>query len=180
MQIEDDNVYVPSSPRSGTPHNQLDDIDASYGGSSSNTREAWDDVWRDDSPPPFSPIGTQMETDERRSNKRVAVSDAPQSNKSARVETTKRAGKTKSLGDKLDNMMQLIGGRNNTSKGVHMSMMNVMDSMVTPKHGEIIEALAKLCALPDLDPSTPEFYFACTMIEDPQKRCILLGYQMTR
>ncbi|CAH9086741.1 unnamed protein product [Cuscuta europaea] len=171
MQAEDDNVYVPSPPRSDTHGNHVDDIDATYGGS---TREAWDDVWGDDSPPPISPIGTQNERYETRNDKRVEVNDAPQSNKSARIETSKRAGETKSLGEKLDSMMQLIGERNNTSKGVHMSIMSVMDSMVKPKDDEIIDALAKLCAL-DLDPSTPEFYFACTMIEDPQKRSILLG-----
>ncbi|KAJ8432824.1 hypothetical protein Cgig2_008538 [Carnegiea gigantea] len=36
-------------------------------------------------------------------------------------------------------------------------------------------ALAKICALPHFDPLHPIFIFACGLMEDPQKRMILLG-----
>ncbi|MBA0672211.1 hypothetical protein Goklo_024478, partial [Gossypium klotzschianum] len=37
----------------------------------------------------------------------------------------------------------------------------------------LVDSLAKLVSLPGLIPSTPKFCFACTLIEDPQKRTIL-------
>ena len=39
----------------------------------------------------------------------------------------------------------------------------------------LANSLAKLLSLLGLTPCTPEFDFACTMIEDPQKRTILDG-----
>ena len=69
--------------------------------------------------------------------------------------------------EKLENLMQTVTERNS-------SMMNLLKIVDISKY-DIADALAKICALPNLELGTPEFNFTCMMIKDPQKRTILFG-----
>ncbi|XP_019185129.1 PREDICTED: uncharacterized protein LOC109180081 [Ipomoea nil] len=173
LQQEDDELHVDD-----TPHAHLDDMDETYGGNNCYNSNASNGFWRDPSLTPTStPIpkhqDTQFEGDEQRRGKRVLENESSQSGTSVRVEDNKK-GRTTTLFEKLDNLLQLIGDRSNTTKEMNMSIINVLNSMTTPKH-EVTDALTKLCALPGLESGTPEFYFTCTLIEDPQKRSILFA-----
>lgn len=174
---QEDELHVHSPHCDDTPHAHLDDMDD--GGNNCYNNNASNDFWRDPSLTPTStPIpmhqDTQFERDVRRRGKRVLENESSQSGTCVRAEGNKK-GRTTTLFEKLDNMLQLIGDRSNTRKEVYMLIMNVLNSMITPKHDEVADALAKLCALPGLESGTPEFFFACTLIEDPQKRSILFG-----
>ncbi|CAH9081918.1 unnamed protein product [Cuscuta europaea] len=81
----------------------------------------------------------------------------------------------------LSGMMQQFEARNKVDEEVATSVknmtnvnMSVINSMDAHTSKYIIEdVMEKLCALPDLDALDPKFLFACSLLEDPQKRTIL-------
>ena len=75
------------------------------------------------------------------------------------------------LMEKLDAMVQVITERNiRDVELIDLEALTLSNSSIT-----LADFLAKLLSLPGLTLCTPEFDFACTMIEDPQKRTILDG-----
>ncbi|KMT02130.1 hypothetical protein BVRB_9g207130 [Beta vulgaris subsp. vulgaris] len=100
-----------------------------------------------------------------------------QSNKSAKFESTKKAGGSTALYDKIDGMVQLISERNTATKDFQLAMANMMNTMnISAPQYSVTDAMVKLCSMADLDSNSPKFYFACTLIEDPQRRTILLEF----
>ena len=170
IEHEIEGVYIPSpfdvDNDNGPPSNYHDDMDEASDLNNCHVRSAWEEMWTESIPTP-TPRATQNERDETRRGKRVLESDGPESNKSARTDSFKRGGATAMVCEKLDGIMQTITERNTT-------MMNLFKIVDSSKYS-VADALAKICALPNLEPGTPEFSFACMLIEDPQKRTILFG-----
>ncbi|KAL2943512.1 L10-interacting MYB domain-containing protein [Bienertia sinuspersici] len=54
-----------------------------------------------------------------------------------------------------------------------MELMNLESSLHDTSSQILADSLVKLVSLDGLVPDSPEFSFACTLIEDPQKRIIL-------
>ncbi|MBA0549107.1 hypothetical protein Golob_020162 [Gossypium lobatum] len=63
------------------------------------------------------------------------------------------------LMEKLDAMLQVATERSIKD----IELMNL-------EAHTLFDSLAKLVSLPGLIPSTPKFCFACTLIDDPQKK----------
>ncbi|KAK8627398.1 hypothetical protein V6N13_135010 [Hibiscus sabdariffa] len=136
------------------------------------TNEKWQEIWNDSSPrssPIRSPQSNEHETFERRGSKRTNESDVLGSRKSAKVDSIRKIGGAALLTEKLDIMVEAITQRNKRD----------MELMKLEVHGDsshsLADSLAKLVSMPNLIPGSPEFCFACTLIEDPQKRTILRG-----
>ena len=164
-------VHVPSpfdvDNDNGPPSNYYDDdMDELSDLNNCHVRSAWEEMWRDFTPPP-TPKVIQNERNETRRGKRLLESDGLESNKSARTISFKRKRETTMVCEKLDSIMQTIIERNTT-------MMNFLKIVDTLKYN-VANALAKICALLELEPRTSEFSFACKLIEDLQKRTILFG-----
>ncbi|KAK8549303.1 hypothetical protein V6N13_008979 [Hibiscus sabdariffa] len=111
----------------------------------------------------------EMTAFERRGSKRTNENDVLGSHKSAKVDSTRKIGGAALLTEKLDIMVEAITQRNKRD----------MELMKLEVHGDsshsLADSLAKLVSMPNLIPGSPEFCFACTLIEDPQKRTILHG-----
>lgn len=73
--------------------------------------------------------------------------------------------------EKLDGMVKVVTERNNKE----MELMSLEAQTLNESSHTLADSLAKLVSMPDLTPGSPEFFFACTMIEDPQKRILLNG-----
>ncbi|KAK8996767.1 hypothetical protein V6N11_020266 [Hibiscus sabdariffa] len=136
------------------------------------TNEKWQEIWNDSSPrssPIHSPQSNEHETFERRGSKRTNESEVLGSHKSAKVDSTRKIGGAALLTEKLDIMVEAITQRN--KRDIELMKLEV--------HGDsshsLADSLAKLVSMPNLIPGSPEFCFACTLIEDPQKRTILHG-----
>ncbi|CAO2840892.1 unnamed protein product [Amaranthus hypochondriacus] len=72
---------------------------------------------------------------------------------------------------KLDYMVQVT-----TEKNIKdVELIDLEARTLSNSSTTLADSLAKLLSLPGLTSCTPEFDFACTMIEDPQKRTILDG-----
>ena len=56
-----------------------------------------------------------------------------------------------------------------------MELMNLEACTLDNSSYTLVDSLAKLVSLPGLIPSSLKFCFACTLIEDHQKRIILNG-----
>lgn len=56
-----------------------------------------------------------------------------------------------------------------------MELMNNEARKLVDSSHTLVESIAKLVSIPGLIHGSPEFCFACTLIEDPQKRTILHG-----
>lgn len=167
----EDEVYVPSPPIGLSSHlNDFDEV-------GSNVGNEWDGMWKEHRPSSPTHLSTQNENTDKGKGKRVMESGSSQSNKSARTESTRKSRGSAALSDKIDGMVQMIAERNNSTKEFQVAMVNMMNSMniATPKYS-VTEAMIKLCAMTDLDSTSPEFYYACTLIEDSQRRTILLEF----
>ncbi|KAL1814996.1 hypothetical protein ACET3Z_017570 [Daucus carota] len=92
------------------------------------------------------------------------------SKKYCRPESSKKKGAGLLL-DKLDTMVKVVMERSLKD----MELMNLEACNLANSSTSLADSLAKLISLPDLIPGSPEFCFACTLIEDPQKRIILDG-----
>ena len=75
------------------------------------------------------------------------------------------------LREKLDAMVKVITEMNIKD----LELMNLEARTLNDSSYTLTDSLAKLVSMPDLIPSTPAFYFAWTLIEDPQQRIILKG-----
>ncbi|CAO2832507.1 unnamed protein product [Amaranthus hypochondriacus] len=116
-----------------------------------------------------------LDMNDKGKRKRVMESDTFESNKSAKIERTKPKGGSVALVERIDNMVQIICERNNSSKDFQAVMVNMLScmSVAQPKYSDT-DAISKLCSMSEFDFSSPKFYYACTLIEDPQKGTILL------
>ena len=75
------------------------------------------------------------------------------------------------LMEKLDVMVKVVTKMNiNDMKLMNLEARTLDDSSYT-----LVDSLEKLVSMPGLIPSSLEFCFACTLMEDPQKRIILNG-----
>ncbi|KAL8097944.1 hypothetical protein AgCh_030896 [Apium graveolens] len=100
-----------------------------------------------------------------------AASDASKSSKrNCETKLSKRKA-AKMLLEKLDTMVKVVNER--SLKDV--ILMNLEASSLTNYSISFADSLAKIISLPDLVPGSPEFCFACTLIEDPHKRIFLDG-----
>uniref|UniRef100_A0A803LBP0 DDE Tnp4 domain-containing protein n=1 Tax=Chenopodium quinoa TaxID=63459 RepID=A0A803LBP0_CHEQI len=59
-----------------------------------------------------------------------------------------------------------------------VELMNLESQKLDSSSSSVADSLAKLVLLPGLIPGSQEFCFACTLIEDPQKRIILDGMDL--
>ncbi|GMI68704.1 hypothetical protein like AT5G05800 [Hibiscus trionum] len=136
------------------------------------TNKNWQEIWNDNTPlssPTHSLQSTEHETFGERGSKRANESEVLGSQKSAKIDSTRRVGGAALLAEKLDIMVEAITQRNN--KDIELMKLEARgDSSY-----ELADSLAKLVSMPNLIPGSPEFCFACTLIEDPQKRTILHG-----
>uniref|UniRef100_A0A803NBU7 Uncharacterized protein n=1 Tax=Chenopodium quinoa TaxID=63459 RepID=A0A803NBU7_CHEQI len=171
----DDEAYVPSPPISfrhaHSPYvNDYDEV-------GSNLGNEWDAMWREQSPSSPNPISTPNEINDKGKGKRVMESGFLSSNKSARFEKYKKSRRSAALSDKIDEMMEIIYERNSSTKEFQTAMVKMMNYMniATPKYS-VTDAMVKLCSMDDFYSSSPEFYYACTLIEDPQRRTIFLEF----
>ncbi|KAL2904542.1 Type II secretion system protein M [Bienertia sinuspersici] len=73
--------------------------------------------------------------------------------------------------EKLDAMVKVATERNNKE----MELMSLEAQTLVESSHTVADSLAKLVSMPGLVPGSPEFFFACTMIEYPQKRILLNG-----
>ncbi|CAA0828292.1 Unknown protein [Striga hermonthica] len=175
---EVDEVYVPSPL-----HESCND---NYGGDNCCVAdESWDGVWTKISPtctstPIASPGNIQIEANDGRKGKRSFVGDFSQSSKATR-NSGKRA-RVAAIQEMLGGIMQTISKRNHLTEEITTSMKNMMSlhmdivkSMKEKSYYDLRDTMAKLCTLSDLTATSPEFFFACTMFEDPQKRIIFFG-----
>ncbi|KAL2922727.1 L10-interacting MYB domain-containing protein [Bienertia sinuspersici] len=172
----DHETYVPSPPTnfpigdSTCMFNDMDEVGSTVG-------NEWDAMWREASPTSSNLQDTLNDISDKGRGKRVMESGSSQSNKSAKTESTKKTRGSVALCEKIDGMVQLVSERNNSTKEFQVAMANMMNSMniSAPKYS-VTDAMLKLCSMGDLDSNSPEFYYACTLIEDPQRRTILLEF----
>ena len=75
------------------------------------------------------------------------------------------------LMEKLDAMVKVVTERNIKD----MELMNLKAHTLDDSSYTLVNSLAKLVSMPDLIHGSPEFFFACTLIEDPSKRIVLIS-----
>lgn len=132
-------------------------------------QEVWNYYNSTPSPLP-SPQRTEQEVG-RRGSKRVSNGDACEINKSSKIEYSKTVGGSTMLMEKLNTKFQVITKMNiKDVELINFKARTLSDSSIT-----LADSLASPILLPGLTPCTPVFDFACTLIEDPQKRIILNG-----
>ncbi|XP_021715068.1 uncharacterized protein LOC110683039 [Chenopodium quinoa] len=103
-------------------------------------------------------------------SKRAFENGASESHKSCRTELATAVG-ARMLMEKLDSM-----GKAATDRNIKvMELMSLEARKLVDSSHTLVESLAKIVSMPGLVPGSPEFCFACTLIEDPQKRTILHG-----
>ncbi|KAL6569132.1 hypothetical protein OROHE_003413 [Orobanche hederae] len=135
------------------------------------TNKEWHEVWNDNDASHISHSSQFIEPGvTRRGSKRVSHEDLSQSSKSCRNETSKKGG-AGMLIEKLDAMVKIVTERNHKD----MELMNLETRTLGDSSISLADSLAKLAYMPGLLPGSLEFCFACTLIEDPQKRIILEG-----
>ncbi|MBA0653533.1 hypothetical protein Goklo_020698 [Gossypium klotzschianum] len=78
------------------------------------------------------------------------------------------------LMEKLDVMVRVFIERSIK----YMELMNLKAHTLVDSSHTLVDSLAKLVSLPSSISTTPEFCFACTLIEDPRKGQFLMVYKM--
>ncbi|WCJ18460.1 hypothetical protein M5689_000809 [Euphorbia peplus] len=96
--------------------------------------------------------------------------DVIESSKSHKTESRRKGGDVL-LMEKLDSMINVITER----KAKDMKLMTLEARTLDDSSHSLADSLAKLLVIPSLIPSSPEFCFACTMVENPNKRILLNG-----
>ena len=173
VQIEKEPVYIPSTPSSanlGDASFSRDDEMIENDILNIQSDMEWKDVWDDNTSNP-SPHSNEYDVT-RSGSKRVCDNSyaSEGSKKYCRPESSKKKGAGMLL-DKLDTMVKVVMERSLKD----MELMNLEARNLANSSTSLADSLAKLISLPDLIPGSPEFCFACTLIEDPQKRIILDG-----
>ncbi|KAK8626163.1 hypothetical protein V6N13_133815 [Hibiscus sabdariffa] len=127
--------------------------------------------WKENirSSPIHSPQSNEHEIFGRRGSKRTNESDVLGSHTSAKVDFNRKIGGAVLLTVKLDIMVEAITQRN--KRDMELMKLEVLGDY---SHS-LVDSLAKLMSMPNLILDSPEFCFAFTLIEDPQKRTILHG-----
>ncbi|KAK8555182.1 hypothetical protein V6N13_037453 [Hibiscus sabdariffa] len=136
------------------------------------TNEKWQEIWNDSSPrfsPIHSPQSNEHETFGRRGCKRTNESEVLGSHKSAKVDSTRKIGGVVLLTEKLDIMVEVITQRNKSD----MELMKL--EVHSDSSHSLADSLATLVSMSNLILGSPEFCFACNLIEDPKKGTILHG-----
>ena len=173
VQIEKELVYIPSTPLSanlGDASFSRDDEMIENDILNNQSDMEWKDVWDDNTSNP-SPISNEYDVTRSRSKRVCDNSYASEgSKKYCRPESSKKKGAGLLL-DKLDTMVKVVTERSLKD----MELMNLEACNLANSSTSLADSLAKLISLLDLVPGSPEFCFACTLIEDPQKRIILDG-----
>ncbi|KMT03747.1 hypothetical protein BVRB_8g188950 [Beta vulgaris subsp. vulgaris] len=168
-------VYIPStthihsSPLDATNVGNVmvdnEDVMSDNGDLNHNeTNMEWQEVWNDSTPLPSpSPQSTEHVV---KGSKRCSENDVAESSKSCWTESGSRKGGAGLLMEKLDTMVKVVTERNTKE----MELMSIEAQTLAESSHTLVDSLAKLVSMPDLILGSPEFFFACTMIEDPQKR----------
>ncbi|CAH9114363.1 unnamed protein product [Cuscuta epithymum] len=180
VQPDMDDVYIPSPPRPAY-HDTTNIEDTHNVGGSSTGNASWDDLWSEFSPTRTPPTtlnrqNTQVHNDEIRIGKRPIEVESSQSNKSARPTHTKKGGMA-TFQEMCSGMMEVVSKRSesfNEVTGLMKDMIKANSNTHTSQYG-IGETMAKLICLDGLSTISPEFFFACTMFEDPQCRTIFFS-----
>ncbi|KAL2893159.1 L10-interacting MYB domain-containing protein [Bienertia sinuspersici] len=153
VQRPKESVYIPSV--------SLDDIHSSP----PNV------VWNDSTPLPSPSPSPQSIEHGIRGSRRSSDNDVVESSKSCRTKSGSRKGGAELLMEKLDAMVKVVTERNTKE----MELMSLEAQTLAESSHTLADSLAKLVSMLGLVPGSPEFFFACTMIEDPQKRILLKG-----
>lgn len=176
VQCEKETAGAPSStPILDTfdaPYDCDDEVSENSACNHSQANIEWQELWNDQSPVPSPiPLNTIGNGVSRRQSKRVSENDALETNKrSCRNCFARRVG-IKMIEEKLDTLVKVI-----TEKNIKkMELANLGEKTIADSSHTVAESIAKLVSLPGLIHGSPEFCFACTLIEDPQKRTILHG-----
>ncbi|MBA0770127.1 hypothetical protein Gotri_018800 [Gossypium trilobum] len=125
------------------------------------------------SPPNYNVGNAPYDCDDVMRSKRGSENDASRSNKSSKTESSRRVGGSAMLMEKLDVMVRVFIERSIK----YMELMNLEAHTLVDSSHTLVDSLAKLVSLPSSISTTPEFCFACILIEDPQKRKILNDLQ---
>ncbi|KNA09333.1 hypothetical protein SOVF_154590 isoform A [Spinacia oleracea] len=177
-------VYIPLPPlgagnlshggnASNMPPEYDDQMSENGGIIHTQTNMDWHDTFHDSTPNPSPSPSPPPQSTERgaRGTKRSSENDVAESSKSCRTESGSRKGGAALLMEKLDTMVKVVTERNIKD----MELMNLEARTLNDSSNTLAESLAKLVSMDGLIPGSPEFCFACTMIEDPQKRILLNG-----
>ncbi|CAH9095579.1 unnamed protein product [Cuscuta epithymum] len=173
-----DDVYIPSPPP--VVHHDTLNGENEYIGGGSTCNASWDDIWSEFNPmgtSPATPVrqNTQIQNDDVRAGKRNFEGDS-QSSKSARPNHVKKGGMT-IFQDMCGGMMEVVAKRNESFNEVTRLMKDMIKSNSSTHVSEysLGEAMAKLICLDGLSSTSPEFFFACSIFEDPQRRTIFFS-----
>ncbi|KMT13488.1 hypothetical protein BVRB_4g082670 [Beta vulgaris subsp. vulgaris] len=152
----EDEVYVPSPPPTNVPFGvssgYIHDMDEVC----SNLGNEWDAMWRETSATSSNPRDIRNEISDKSRGKMVMESGSCRSNKSAKFESTKKAGGSTALCDKINGMVQLILERYTATKDFQLAMANMMNTMnISALKYFVTDAMVKLCSMVDLDSNSP-------------------------
>lgn len=175
VQCDKEAVHLPSPPPSlnvgDAPYDCNDEISENNAFDHNQVNKE-QQLLQNDHSPIHSPTPLQYTGHEvrGRGSKRISENDASESQKSCRTDFATVVG-ARMLMDKLDAMGKVVTDRNLKV----MELMNLEARKLVESSHTLVESLEKIVSMPDLIPGSPEFCFACTLIEDPQKRTILHG-----
>ncbi|XP_056692197.1 uncharacterized protein [Spinacia oleracea] len=177
-------VYIPLPPlgagnlnhggnSSNMPPEYDDQMSENGGIIHTQTNMDWQDTFHGSTPNPSSSPSPPPQSTElgARGSKRSSENDIAESSKRCRIESGSRKGGAALLMEKLDTMVKVVTERNIKD----IELMSLEARTLNDSSNTLADSLAKLVSMKDLTPGSPEFCFACTMIEDPQKRILLNG-----
>ncbi|KAL2945210.1 L10-interacting MYB domain-containing protein [Bienertia sinuspersici] len=176
-QREKETVPVPCSPPmlnvGDAPFDCDDELSENSACNHSQANIEWQELWNDQSPIPSpTPLNFTEYGVRGRRSKRLSDNDAlSESNKrSCRSCFARRVG-VKMLEEKIDALVKVVTERNIKK----MELTNLEERKLDDSSQTVADSMARLVSIPGLIHGSPEFCFACTLIEDPQKRTILHG-----
>ncbi|CAH9097128.1 unnamed protein product [Cuscuta europaea] len=177
LHVDVDDVYTPSLP-TDIHHDMGAGEEENNEGGNCTTNASWDDLWSELTPTSLSPSehipqSSQIERDERRKGKRPLEGDSSQSSKSGKTNQTKKTGMA-AFQEMFGGMMEVVSKRGESINEITNLMKDMIKANSSKNTSEysLGEAMAKLCCLDGLSTTSPEFFFGCSMFEDPQRRTI--------
>ncbi|WCJ39612.1 hypothetical protein M5689_020589 [Euphorbia peplus] len=163
-------VYIPTLPTNpidDVTYGYDDDVSENVGFNHNESTRDWQEVWNDSTKIPS--LSPQRDDESNISGrKRSSENDVMESSKSRKTAYGKKGGAAV-LMEKMDAMVKLVTERN----AKDLELMTLEARTLDDSSHSLVDSLAKLVAMPELINGSPEFCFACTMVEDPNKRIVL-------
>ncbi|WCJ29493.1 hypothetical protein M5689_011126 [Euphorbia peplus] len=163
-------VYIPTLPTNpidDVTYGYDDDVSENVGFNHNESTRDWQEVWNDSTKIPS--LSPQRDDESAISGrKRSSENDVMESSKSRKTAYGKKGGPAV-LMEKMDVMVKLVTERN----AKDLELMTLEARTLNDSSHSLADSLAKLVAMPELINGSPEFCFACTMVEDPNKRIVL-------